>query len=68
MQGIWREHSLTVVMVSVGVILIGVAFIFEAGRVFDLFLGLGQGVLTASLVFFLSQWFREVARPEDPVE
>ena len=63
---LWRDHSLTIIMVTLGVVLISSAFIFEAGRTFDLLLGLGQGVLTASLVFFLSQFFREKAKPEDP--
>lgn len=64
----WNEHSLSVVMVSLGIGLIVFAFIFEEGKIFDLWLGLGQGVLTAALLFVLSRWFRETAKPEDPPE
>ena len=61
----WRDHSLTIVMGSLGVALTAGAFAFEEGKLFDLVLGLGQGVLTTSAVFFLSQYFREKAKPED---
>lgn len=63
---LWRDHSLTIVMVAIGCALSGLAFMIEADRWFDLWLGLGQGTLTAALMFFLSQYFREVAKPEDP--
>ena len=61
----WRDHSLTIVMTSTGCGMILFSFTFEAGKWFDLWLGLGQGMLTASLLFFLSQFFRETTKPED---
>ena len=64
----WRDHSLTIVMLVTGCGLILFAFTFETGQWFDLWLGLGQGVLTAALLFFLSQFFRERTKPEDKPE
>lgn len=61
----WRDHSLTIVMATAGCGLIVLAFVIEDDRLFDLWIGLGQGVLTAALLFFLSQFFREKAKPED---
>lgn len=63
----WRDHSLTIVMVAIGLALTAAAFPFD-GKWFDLWLGFGQGTLTASLLFVLSRWFRETAKPEDPPE
>ena len=62
---LWRDHSLTIVMVVIGCAFTWFAFSFDEGKWFDLWLGLGQGTLTAALLFFLSQWFREKAKPED---
>ena len=61
----WRDHSLTIVMAALGLALTAIAFAFEEGKVFDLILGLGQGTLTTAALFFLSQYFREKAKPED---
>ena len=61
----WRDHSLTIVMGALGALLTAGAFAFEEGKLFDLVLGLGQGTLTTAAVFFLSQYFREKAKPED---
>jgi hypothetical protein len=61
----WRDHSLTIVMATAGAVLTAGAFLIEEGRAFDLVLGLGQGTLTTAALFFLSQWFREKAKPED---
>jgi hypothetical protein len=61
----WRDHSLTIVMAAAGAVLTAGAFLIEEGRAFDLVLGLGQGTLTTAALFFLSQWFREKAKPED---
>ena len=66
MTRLWRDHSLTIVMVAIGCALSVLAFAFDEGRWFDLWLGLGQGTLTAALLFFLSQFFRETTKPEDP--
>jgi lipopolysaccharide export LptBFGC system permease protein LptF len=54
----WRDHSLTVVLGILGTIGILVAFTFESheSRQFDLWLGLGCGVLTVALFYFLSQF------------
>ena len=62
---IWQDHSLSVVNTVVGIALIVLAFQFEEGRWFDLFLGLGQGVLTAGLVFILSGPLRERNKPDE---
>jgi hypothetical protein len=61
----WRDHSLTIVMAAIGAALTAGAFAFEEGKAFDLVLGLGQGTLTTAALFFLSQYFREKAKPED---
>ena len=66
MTRLWRDHSLTIVMVTIGCAMSLFAFWFDEGKWFDLWLGLGQGTLTAALLFFLSAWFRETAKPEDP--
>ena len=63
----WRDHSLTIVLAMVGVTTIAVGFLFE-DKWWDVLSGLGQGTLTGGLVFFLSRYFREVAKPEDPPE
>ena len=64
---VWRDHSLTIVLGILGTIGILVAFTYEQAeaRMFDLWLGLGCGVLTVALFYFLSQFFREKAKPED---
>jgi uncharacterized membrane protein YjjP (DUF1212 family) len=61
----WRNHSLTIIMTAIGIALTAFAFLFQEGKWFDLWLGLGQGTLTTSAVFFLSRFFRETAKPED---
>jgi hypothetical protein len=63
----WRDHSLTIVLGILGTIGILVAFTYESSeaRMFDLWLSLGSGVLTVALFYFLSQFFREKAKPED---
>jgi uncharacterized protein (DUF983 family) len=65
----WRDHSLTIVLSVVGLLFVGVALAVEwpldRGRWFDVWLGLGQGALTAALLFAFSGWFRERNRPED---
>jgi len=63
----WRDHSLTIVLGILGTIGILVAFTFESSepRLFDLWLSLGSGALTVALFWFLSQFFREKAKPED---
>lgn len=62
----WHDHSLTIVMTVIGIVLTATAFLFEEGKVFDLILGLGQGTLTAALLFILQPFFRETSKPEDP--
>jgi uncharacterized membrane protein YjjP (DUF1212 family) len=63
----WRDHSLTIVLAASGVTMIAIAFLFE-DKWWDVISGLGQGILTGGLVFFLSRYFREVSKPEDPPE
>jgi hypothetical protein len=64
-MNLWRDHSLTIMMVAIGCAFTALAFTFDEGKWFDLWLGLGQGTLTTAALFFLSQWFREKAKPED---
>ena len=64
---VWRDHSLTIVLATMGVALSAIAFFFD-DKLFDLILGLGQGVLTSALLFLLSRYFREKAKPEDEPE
>lgn len=63
----WRDHSLTVVLAGIGVTTIALAFLFD-DKWWDVVSGLGQGTLTGGLVFYLSRYFRETAKPEDPPE
>jgi len=66
MTAIWQDHSLTIVLALIGAALTAFGFSFDEGRWFDLFMGLGQGTLTVALFYFLAQFFREKAKPEDP--
>jgi len=63
----WRDHSLTIVLAAVGVTMIAIGFLFE-DKWWDVISGLGQGTLTGGLVFYLSRYFRETAKPEAPPE
>jgi len=63
----WRDHSLTIVLAMIGVTTIAIGFLFDE-KWWDVISGLGQGTLTGGLVFFLSRYFRETAKPEDPPE
>jgi uncharacterized membrane protein YjjP (DUF1212 family) len=63
----WENHSLTVVLAAIGALTIAFAWLFE-DKWWDFFSGLGQGTLTGALVFYLSRFFRETAKPEDPPE
>jgi hypothetical protein len=54
-------------LAAIGTALISVAFLFD-DKLWDVVSGLGLGTLTGGLVFFLSRYFREVAKPEDPPE
>lgn len=63
----WRNHSLTIVLTVIGAATLAFAWFFE-DKWWDLFSGLGQGTLTGALVFWLSRYFRETAKPEDPPE
>ena len=62
---IWRNHSLTIVMWTLGSILTAVSFAFEPGRVFDLLLGLGAALITVALFGTLSGPLRERNKPEE---
>lgn len=62
---IWRDHSLSIVMGSIGIALTVFAFTFDAGNWFDLFLSLGTGALTVVLMFAFAGPFRERNKPED---
>ena len=64
---LWRDHSLTIVLVAIGVTTIAIGFLFDE-KWWDVISGLGQGTLTGGLVFYLSRYFRETAKPEDPPE
>ena len=64
---LWRDHSLTIVLMLIGSGLIAVGFLFD-DKWWDVVSGLGLGTLTGGLVFVLSRYFRETAKPEDPPE
>lgn len=61
----WSHHSLSAILAAIGIALISVAFLFE-DKLWDVISGLGLGTLTGALVFVLSRYFRETAKPEDP--
>lgn len=63
----WARHSLTAVLGVLGCALIAFGWLFD-DKLWDFFSGLGQGTLTGALVFWLSRYFRETAKPEDPPE
>jgi hypothetical protein len=52
------------VLWALGLAFLILAFRFEPGRVFDLFLGLGLGLLTVALFNTLSGPLRERNKPE----
>ena len=62
---LWRDHSLTIVLWSFGLVCTATAFCFDEGKVFDLFLGLGLGVITVALFNTLSGPLRERNKPEE---
>jgi hypothetical protein len=66
MMRFWRDHSLTIVLAAVGTALSVIAFVFDEGKWCDLFMGLGQSCLGVALFYYLSQYFVEKAKPEDP--
>ena len=66
-MALWRDHSLTIVLGAIGIGLLAIAFAFDE-KWWDVISGLGQGTLTGALVFWLSRFFREVSKPEDPPE
>lgn len=61
----WYNHSLTIVMWVLGIIMTTIAFAFDAGRIFDLLLGLGGALITVALFYTLSGPLRESNKPED---
>ncbi len=65
LRAVWRRHSLTYVMTIAGAALCAAAFWITDDRWFDLCMGLGQGTLTAALVYWLSRILRETRKPED---
>ena len=60
----WRDHSLTIVLWSVGLLFLAAAFCFEPGQVFDFLLGLGHGAITVALFNTLAGPLRERNKPE----
>jgi hypothetical protein len=66
MKKFWQDHSLTIILAAIGLALLAIAIPFREGTWFDTILGLGHGALTAALLYFLSAYFREKNKPEDP--
>jgi hypothetical protein len=64
LAAVWRDHSLTILCFVGGVIGIALAWCFDAGKLFDTVLGLGQGLLTVALFYSLAGSFRERNKPE----
>ncbi len=60
----WEDHSLTIVLVGVGVVFSLAVIPIPEGKVFDYILGLAHGCLTGALVNGLAGPFRERNRPE----
>jgi hypothetical protein len=68
MLQLWRDHSLTIVLTALGIVLTLVSLLFvwplDPDRWFDIFAGLGSGVLTVALFNWLSGPLRERNKPE----
>jgi hypothetical protein len=61
----WTDHSLSIVLGVLGAVSSGTAFLADPGtRWWDLFLGLGQGLLTVTAFNVLAGRFREVNKPD----
>ena len=66
---LWRNHSLTVVLTSLGIgltaLAVWIVWPLEQDRWFDLISGFGAGTLTVALFNWLSgPWWRN--KPEEP--
>ena len=64
MWRIWRDHSLSIVILALGTLAIGIALMFESGKIFDSIIGIGHGLLTVGLINILSGKLRERNKPE----
>ena len=64
MSKLWRDHSLTILCGGAGCAGIAIAWLFDEGRLFDTWLGLGHGLLTVALFYALAGAFRERNKPE----
>jgi thiol:disulfide interchange protein len=65
----WRDHSLTIVLTLLGLLLTGLGvwhvWPLENDRWFDIWSGLGAGTLTVALFNWLSGPLRERNKPEE---
>ena len=62
----WANHSLTIVLGIAGVLLIVIGMCLEPGKVFDLLLSLGAGLLTVVAFNLCAGKLREINKPEEP--
>ena len=62
---LWRDHSLTIVCLVVGVIGSMAAWIlFDEGKAFDTLLGVSIGIFTVGLFYLMAGPLREKNKPE----
>lgn len=64
MKAIWRDHSLSVVLLGIGVAITLCCIPLREGTAFDLISGIGTSFLTGGLLNVLSGPLREVNRPD----
>jgi Co/Zn/Cd efflux system component len=65
MISLWKNHSLSVVLISVGIVLLLIAIPFVEGTWFDLLLTIGGGFFTVGLVQVLQGPLTEKNKPEE---
>ncbi len=65
MTQLWRDHSLSIVLVLSGAGFCVLAWMLEPGKVFDTLLTLGGGLLTVAVFYIAAGSLREKNKPED---
>lgn len=63
---LWHNHSLTIVSLSIGAVIVLASIPLREGTAFDLVSQLGGGLMGAGFVNALAGPFREVNKPEAP--
>jgi hypothetical protein len=61
---LWRDHSLTIVLLTLGILVTAGAWLLEEGKGFDTVISVGTALLTGGVIFLFSGPFRERNRPE----